>query len=110
MVRIREARKAFRRFHARYFASYPAELPLTRYDLPWLLERLRRSGDPDAEAIAARLEPAGAGQLPGEDVDPVVRRLQTESFRRMSAERKLELADQLRALATELQHLRDVPG
>jgi hypothetical protein len=43
-----------------------------------------------------------------ERVDPVVRDLQTRLFRDMSAERKLELVDELIALARELKasHLR----
>ena len=36
-------------------------------------------------------------------VDPVVRDLQTARFRQMSAERKLELADELLMLARELK-------
>jgi hypothetical protein len=38
-----------------------------------------------------------------EHVDPVVTNLQTQRFREMSAERKLELADELLALARELK-------
>ena len=38
-----------------------------------------------------------------ERVDPTVRELQTAVFRGMSAERKLELVDQLIALARELK-------
>jgi hypothetical protein len=38
-----------------------------------------------------------------EQVDPMVRKLQTQRFREMSAERKLELADELLALARELK-------
>ena len=36
-------------------------------------------------------------------VDPIVRELQTQRFRELSAERKLELADELLALARELK-------
>ena len=38
-----------------------------------------------------------------EPVDPVVQRLQTERFRSMTAERKLEITDQLIAFARELK-------
>jgi hypothetical protein len=38
-----------------------------------------------------------------EHIDPVVRSLQTQRFREMSAERKLQLADELVALARELK-------
>jgi hypothetical protein len=38
-----------------------------------------------------------------EPVDPIVRELQTERFRSMSAERKLELADELLSVARELK-------
>ena len=38
-----------------------------------------------------------------DDVDPVVRELQTRRLRAMTAERKLEIADELLALARELK-------
>ncbi len=38
-----------------------------------------------------------------EHVDPVVRDLQTQRFREMNAERKLQLADELLTLARELK-------
>ncbi|HEV8148747.1 MAG TPA: hypothetical protein VGP61_01040 [Gemmatimonadales bacterium] len=38
-----------------------------------------------------------------EPVDPIVRSLQTQRFRGMSAQRKLELADELLTLARELK-------
>lgn len=38
-----------------------------------------------------------------DDVDPIVRELQTRRLRGMTAERKLEIADELLALARELK-------
>ena len=108
MVRVREARRAYHRFHTYCFPAFPADLRITREDLAWVADRLRRLGDARAQRIADKLEPADADRRPGDDVDPVVRRMQIASFRRMSAQQKLELADQLGSLARELRGARDV--
>ena len=44
MVRIREARRAYREFHDRCFWSSPMELAVTEADIPWIIEQLRRHG------------------------------------------------------------------
>jgi hypothetical protein len=44
MVRIREARRAFREFHARCFWSSPPDFQVMEQDLPWVIEQLRRHG------------------------------------------------------------------
>ncbi|MGC9452992.1 MAG: hypothetical protein ACP5I4_16265 [Oceanipulchritudo sp.] len=44
MVRIREARKAYRQFHDRCFWSSPADLKITEADIPWVIDQLRRHG------------------------------------------------------------------
>lgn len=55
MVRVREARRAFRRFHASCFWSYRRDLTITRDDVPWVAEQLMKHGDRQAWRIAARL-------------------------------------------------------
>src|SRR5262245_5411920 len=109
-VRVREARRAYRRFHARYFRNYPADRRIALAEVPWLVRQLRETGDAQASRIADYLDPTSGARGHSDEVDPVVRQLQTASFRRMSAERKLELADELRELARELQGTRDVAG
>lgn len=55
MVRVREARRAYRRFHAGCFWSYDPEYTVTVADLPWVADRLRRHGGREAWEVAARL-------------------------------------------------------
>jgi hypothetical protein len=55
MVRVREARRAYRRFHAQCFWSYPPDLRITAADVPWVAEQLRRHGGSEAWDVAARL-------------------------------------------------------
>jgi hypothetical protein len=55
MVRVREARRAFRRFHASCFWSYRRDLIITRDDVRWVAEQLMKHGNRDAWRIGARL-------------------------------------------------------
>lgn len=55
MVRVREARKAFKRFHARCFWSYDPDYVVSTEDLPWLVEQLTKHGDQEAWKVAERL-------------------------------------------------------
>ena len=40
MVRVREARRAYRAFHAQCFWSYPPDLVIGKDDVAWVAERL----------------------------------------------------------------------
>ena len=55
MVRVREARRAYRRFYAACFWSYRADLAITRDDVPWVAEQLMKHGDREAWLVGARL-------------------------------------------------------
>lgn len=55
MVRVREARRAYRHFYAQCFWSYAPDLRITSHDVPWVAEQLRRHGGRDAWDAAARL-------------------------------------------------------
>lgn len=55
MVSVREARRAYRRFHTSCFWSYRTDLRLTRADVPWVAEQLRKHGNREAWRVAARL-------------------------------------------------------
>lgn len=55
MVRIREARRAFRRFHAACFWSCDPKYQVTAGDIPWVVEGLRKNGNREAWEVAARL-------------------------------------------------------
>jgi hypothetical protein len=57
MVRVREARRAYRRFYAQCFWSYAPDLRITAADVPWVAEQLRRHGGREAWDVAARLCP-----------------------------------------------------
>ena len=55
MVRVREARRAFRRFRTRCFWSYRPDLEIGRDDVSWVAEQLMKHGDREAWHVGARL-------------------------------------------------------
>ena len=55
MVRVREARRAFRRYRVRCFWSSPPDLEIRLEDVPWVADQLMRYGDREAWHIGARL-------------------------------------------------------
>lgn len=44
MVRVREARRAYREFHARCFWSSPPDLLITAERIEWVVNGLRKNG------------------------------------------------------------------
>lgn len=93
MVRVREARRAFRRFHAECFASEAADRPIMGDDIPWVAERLIRHGGDTARGVGLRL----AGAVPALEAPPLPRdtAVEAESLRR-DAIRRQRPADRLR--------------
>jgi hypothetical protein len=55
MVKVREARRLFRRFYTRCFWSFDPELRIGRDDVAWVAEQLRKHGGRDAWEAAVRL-------------------------------------------------------
>ena len=55
MVRVREARRAFRRFRTACFWSCRADLVIRRADVPWVVQQLMKNGNREAWRIGARL-------------------------------------------------------
>ena len=55
MVRLREAKRAYRRFHARCFWSYDPDYALTLGDVEWVAKQLMRNGGREAWDIGAKL-------------------------------------------------------
>lgn len=55
MVRVREARRAFREFHARCFWYLRDDLPITKRDIPEIVRGLRQNGGRQGFLLAARL-------------------------------------------------------
>jgi hypothetical protein len=55
MVRVREARRAYRSFHARCFWSYSLDLEIRDADVEWVAERLKRHGNRVAWQTAVKL-------------------------------------------------------
>jgi hypothetical protein len=55
MVKVREARKAYRRFRTRCFWSYRPDLEIGADDVPWVAEQLMKNGDREAWEVGARL-------------------------------------------------------
>lgn len=57
MVRVREARRAFRRYRTMCFWSCRPDLQIGLSDVPWVAEQLMKHGDRAAWRIGARLCP-----------------------------------------------------
>lgn len=55
MVRLREARRAFRKYQTSCFWSYDPDRPLSAADIPWLVEQLQKHGGRQAWETAMRL-------------------------------------------------------
>ncbi len=55
MVRVREARRIYRRYHALCFWSYDKGYKITFKDIPWVKEQLMKNGDLEAWKVAERL-------------------------------------------------------
>jgi hypothetical protein len=55
MVRVREARRAFRRFRAACFWSYAPDLDIGQADVEWVARTLMRHGNREAWEVGRRL-------------------------------------------------------
>jgi hypothetical protein len=55
MVRVREARRAFRRFRSTCFWSYRPDLVIGAEDVSWVAERLMKHGNREAWRVGAKL-------------------------------------------------------
>ena len=55
MVRVREARRAFRRFRVTCFWSYRPDLQINANDVPWVAEQLMKHGNREAWRIGTKL-------------------------------------------------------
>lgn len=57
MVRVREARRAYRRFHTSCFWSYRPDLEIGLDDVPWVSETLMKQGGREAWRVGRSLCP-----------------------------------------------------
>ena len=55
MVKVREARRAFGRFHAQCFWSFDPDYVVTMRDVPWVAKQLRTYGGRAGWELAAKL-------------------------------------------------------
>lgn len=55
MVAVREARRAYQRFHTSCFWSYRRDLEIGPDDVPWVAEQLMKHGNREAWTIGRRL-------------------------------------------------------
>lgn len=55
MVRVREARRAFRRFRTTCFWSYRPDLEIGARDIAWVAEQLMKHGNRQAWQVGAKL-------------------------------------------------------
>jgi len=57
MVRVREAQRAFRKYHARCFWSYDPRLRIKAGDVSWVAEQLMKNGNRALWIIGRKLCP-----------------------------------------------------
>lgn len=55
MVRVREARRIYRKYHVRCFWSFDPDYRIGLADIDWLAEQLRKNGGRDAWEAARKL-------------------------------------------------------
>ena len=55
MVRVREARRVYRRFHAECFWSFDPDYRIRLADVPWVADQLRKHGGREAWEVARML-------------------------------------------------------
>lgn len=55
MVKVREARRAYRRFHSECFWSFDPDYTIGPADIAWAADQLRKHGGREAWQIASRL-------------------------------------------------------
>jgi len=55
MVRVREARRAFKRFHAQCFWWCDPHFMVSLEDVPWVADQLMKQGGREAWEVGARL-------------------------------------------------------
>lgn len=55
MVVVREAGRAFRKFHAQCFWSFRRDRKITVSDVPWVVEQLLKNGNRETLEVASRL-------------------------------------------------------
>lgn len=55
MVKIREARRAYAKFHAQCFWSYPPDLKIASADVAWVASQLMKHGGRAAWLAGAKL-------------------------------------------------------
>jgi hypothetical protein len=57
MVRVREARRAYRQFHAQCFWSFDPLYRIGPLDVTWVAQQLRKHGGREAWDVASKLCP-----------------------------------------------------
>jgi len=55
MTAVRDAKRAFRKFYVQCFWSYDPQLALSKSDIRWVVEELKKQGGREAWKVAARL-------------------------------------------------------
>lgn len=99
MVAVREAGRAYRRFHASCFSLHRADRKITQADVAWVAGQLMMSGKREAQRAGERLSAPVPSPYALRDVSPVVAERQAQRYRAMSPAEKLALADGMWDLA-----------
>jgi hypothetical protein len=55
MVRVREARRAFKKFYHQCFWSFDPDYEIQKGDIPWVIEQLKKNGNRQTWLVGAKL-------------------------------------------------------
>jgi len=55
MVKVREARRAYRRFHTECFWSFDPDYRIGAADIAWIADQLRKHGGREAWLVGSKL-------------------------------------------------------
>jgi hypothetical protein len=55
MVRLREAKRAYRKYYAQCFWSFDPDLIITKDDIEWVAEQLKRNGNLETWRLGVKL-------------------------------------------------------
>lgn len=103
MVRVREARRAFRRYRDECFATVAADREIGQEDVAWVAEHLIRLGSSEARKVGSRLAGVRASMPAADDTLQEADAVRVAAIRReRPAERLrqvLDLSESMRALS-----------
>lgn len=55
MVKLREARRAYKKYHGQCFWSFDPNYKISKEDIPWVAEQLKKNGNRELWVVGVKL-------------------------------------------------------